>query len=147
MQCAVLWRWQIMKSPWLSWFSVEWYRHTVLCILPFAWEVKIQTVVNYFLPCVFRLDSLLHPRGSNVRGLLGLAICRWNKSFEVSWKVVRIRRKWRTHSTCCPPQALLLPYIDPSSLPSPLLDIPRFRHFKIWKQKMQCSDTTSSKVL
>lgn len=41
-ECAFLWRWQMLKSPWLLWFSVEWYRHTVLCILPFAWEVKAQ---------------------------------------------------------------------------------------------------------
>lgn len=38
-ECAFLWRWQILKSPW---FSVEQDRHTVLCILPFAWEVKAQ---------------------------------------------------------------------------------------------------------
>lgn len=106
-----------------------------------------ETVRNGFLSRVFRFDSLLHPRGSYVRGLFGLAICRWSKSFEVSWKVVRIRRKWRTHSTCCNPHAILFPYFDPSSLLSPLLDIPRFRHFNTWKQKMQCSDTTSSQVL
>lgn len=106
-----------------------------------------ETVRSGFLSHVFRFDSLLHPRGSNVHGLLGLAICRWSKSFEVSWKVVRIRRKWRTHSICCPPRVILFPCFVPSSLHSPLLDIPRFRHFNIWKQKMQCSDTTSSQVL
>lgn len=147
-ECAFLWRWQILKSPWLPWFRVEWYRHTVLCILPFAWEVNGQRQSEMIFYHVYLdLTVCYIPRVAMFMVYWAWQSADGTSLLKLSWKVVRIRRKWRTHSICCLPHAVLFPYFESSFLLSPLLDISRFRHFNIWKQKMQCSDTTSSQVL
>lgn len=132
------------ESPWLLWFSVEWYRHCTVHSSLCMGSEGTETVRNGFLP-----------RDIPVCYIPGVAMFigywAWQSadgaSLEVSWKVVRIRRKWRAHTTYCPPHAILFPYFDQFSLLSPLLDTPRFRHFSIWKQKMQCHDANSSHVL
>lgn len=83
---AFLWRWQILSLlVQCGTGQTHCAVHSSLC----RGSEGTETVRHGFLPCVLRLDSLLLSRGSNVHGLVGLAICRWSKSSEVSWKVVR----------------------------------------------------------
>lgn len=101
-ECAFLWRWQMLSLPDFSgsvWNGTD----TLYCaFFPLHGKWRHRDSQKWFSTTWH--PSLLHPRGSNVHWLLGLAICRWSKSWSLMKSCEDQKKMKSTHhilsSTC-----------------------------------------------